>query len=181
MEAGGGLRISDETVTLRSFTLDDVNDVTAACQDPEIIRWTTIPSPYTENHARAFITMHDDLRREGLAYHFAIVAQTEVRLSGAISVEGLKVVSGSATVGYWVAPWARRRGLASRALELLSTWAFPYFGLDRLTLTTLVGNVASERVAERCGYVLVEEITDDNEPETSRLRYSRRWTRIAAA
>ncbi|MGO9877007.1 MAG: GNAT family N-acetyltransferase [Acidimicrobiia bacterium] len=124
MGSGCGPVIGDEIVTLRAFTFDDVTDVTVACQDPEITRWTeTIPSPYTESDARSWISTHDELRAEGVAFHFAIVDCSGGRLGGAIGVEDLDAASRSATVGYWVAPWARRRGLARHALELLSDWA----------------------------------------------------------
>ncbi len=61
-------------------------------------------------------------------------------------------VPGRASVGYWLAPGARGRGLATRAVRLLATWAFADPTLERLELTTLVGNDASGRVALRAGF-----------------------------
>ena len=55
-------------------------------------------------------------------------------------------------VGYWVAPWARNRGLATRAVETLSAWALGDGGFDRLELTTHPENTASQRVAEKAGF-----------------------------
>ena len=55
-------------------------------------------------------------------------------------------------VGYWVAPWARNRGLATRAVETLCTWAFGDGGFDELELTTHPENAASQRVAEKSGF-----------------------------
>ena len=49
--------LSDERLLLRPPTLDDVEAITAACQDPEIPRWiAAIPSPYTVDDARWFVT-----------------------------------------------------------------------------------------------------------------------------
>jgi hypothetical protein len=54
--------LADGVVTLRAFTSGDVPAVTAACQDPEISRWTaTIPWPYDEDHARTWIATHAHL------------------------------------------------------------------------------------------------------------------------
>ena len=39
------------TVRLRSWRPDDVGAVLAACQDPEIQRWTEVPVPYRHEHA----------------------------------------------------------------------------------------------------------------------------------
>ena len=57
-----------------------------------------------------------------------------------------------AWVGYWLAPAARGRGLATRAVRLVAAWAFTDPTLERLELMTLVGNDASGRVALRAGF-----------------------------
>lgn len=68
--------------------------------------------------------------------------------------------SGSAEVGYWTVAPARGRGVASRALEAVTDWAFEAFSadgpdrLDRLELLHQVDNLASCRVAEKAGYLL---------------------------
>ena len=58
----------------------------------------------------------------------------------------------SADVGYWTAPWARRRGVATRAVGVLSGWAIRDLGFVRISLLTFPGNVASEGVATAAGY-----------------------------
>jgi RimJ/RimL family protein N-acetyltransferase len=64
-------------VSLRQFNLDDVRPVTAACQDPEIFRWTaSIPYPYEEEHARSWIAQHDRFWSSGERAPFAIVSST---------------------------------------------------------------------------------------------------------
>jgi RimJ/RimL family protein N-acetyltransferase len=63
----------------------------------------------------------------------------------------------SAEVGYWTVARARGRGVAPRALETLTDWAFTAFagdGLVRLELRHQVDNAASCRVAQKCGYDL---------------------------
>jgi RimJ/RimL family protein N-acetyltransferase len=63
----------------------------------------------------------------------------------------------AAEVGYWTAGQARGRGVAPRALDALTTWAFTTFaadGLVRLELLHSAENFASCRVARKCGYPL---------------------------
>jgi RimJ/RimL family protein N-acetyltransferase len=57
-----------------------------------------------------------------------------------------------ASVGYWVAAHARRRGVATHAVLLLARWAFDELGVERLQLTCGPDNRASQRVAERAGF-----------------------------
>src|SRR5438105_116968 len=154
------LRLEGPGIVLRPFRLDDVPAVTAACQDQEIVRWTaSIPSPYEESHAREWIETHDALRRDRLVFPFAAVDRSD-RLLGCISLIRRGAPPGCAAVGYWMAAWARNRGVASSALVMLSDWALRSFRLERLELVTLLGNVASERVAEKAGYVMAEEMHD---------------------
>jgi ribosomal-protein-alanine N-acetyltransferase len=75
------------------------------------------------------------------------------RLLGAVALNMDRHDAGRAEVGYWVAPWARGGGVASRAVALISAWALGPLGLARLDLYAAVSNAASMRVAERCGYV----------------------------
>jgi RimJ/RimL family protein N-acetyltransferase len=57
-----------------------------------------------------------------------------------------------AAVGYWLAPEARGRGVATRAVRLIARWAFEDLEVARLELTCSPDNHASQRVAERCGF-----------------------------
>lgn len=57
-------------------------------------------------------------------------------------------------IGYLVAPAARGRGVASRAVALLTRWGLEELGLERIELRIDPANTGSNRVAERNGYVL---------------------------
>jgi RimJ/RimL family protein N-acetyltransferase len=58
-----------------------------------------------------------------------------------------------ARASYSVGPHARRRGFASRALQLAARWAFDCLGIARIELYIEVDNVASRGVARRCGFL----------------------------
>jgi hypothetical protein len=49
------VKLEDGEIALRPVGEGDIRDTVAACQDPEIPRWTRVPSPYTEEHARIFL------------------------------------------------------------------------------------------------------------------------------
>ena len=57
-----------------------------------------------------------------------------------------------ATVGYWLLLEVRGKGLATRAVRLVSRWALRELVLPRLGLLTEPWNVDSQRVAERAGF-----------------------------
>ena len=144
--------LSDGVIALRPFRAEDASAVASACQDPEIQRWIPmIPVPYTEADARSFILMTLQAWHDGTSYEFAIVDAATDRFVGSI---GLHLGSNPRlhAVGYLVAPQARRRGVASRALRLVTRWGFEHIDIERLALWTLPGNVASQAVAERAGF-----------------------------
>jgi RimJ/RimL family protein N-acetyltransferase len=55
-------------------------------------------------------------------------------------------------VGFWLTPEARGRGLASRAVRLVTSWAFETLDLERVELTTTPDNAGSRALAARLGF-----------------------------
>jgi hypothetical protein len=48
--------------------------------------------------------------------------------------------------------WSRNKGYVTEALSLLARYLFATRKIRRLQLTVVVGNLASKRVAEKCGF-----------------------------
>jgi ribosomal-protein-alanine N-acetyltransferase len=145
--------ISDGTVSLRAWRRRDVPSLVEICQDPDIPRWTVVPSPYSESDAHGFLLAQAERRAGGEAAPFAIVkADDRDAVLGSIEVTLQDWRNGRGEVGYWVASWARGQGVARRAVLLVSRWAFEDLGLSRLELLVEPGNDASQRVAESAGF-----------------------------
>ena len=143
--------LSDGVVSLRPWAPGDARALHTAGQDPDIALRIPIAQPYTLAEAQAFIrhaTPHGN-SRDGLFR--AITDARTGRLLGSISRYG--PVRGIASFGYWLAPGARGRGAATRALRLMSDWTFATTDAVSLEVQVVVGNSASLRVAERAGYV----------------------------
>lgn len=141
--------LADGGLVLRVPREDDVPWIVRGCQDPEVPRWTTVPAGYTAVHGREFVDETAVDWAQGTHARFAIV------LDGAgAGVVGLHRLAGGQVpeVGYWVGPWARRRGVATRAARLVVAWAFGDLGREALELRTMVGNTGSERVATALGF-----------------------------
>jgi ribosomal-protein-alanine N-acetyltransferase len=122
--------------------------VAAACQDPEILRFTFMKDGLTEAEAVEWIR-RGNARWAGGHPLFAIVDADDDRLLG----QGLNVNARhiSAEGHYWVTASARLRGVASRALGLIADWGFSK-GIQRLFLVIHPENVGSNRLAEGMGF-----------------------------
>jgi RimJ/RimL family protein N-acetyltransferase len=141
----------DGALTMRPPTPDDVDAITAACQDPEIQRWTFVPRPYRREHAVEWVARAPAAAQAGEIV--TLLALEDGELAGSFSVLEIDQARGYGEIGYWVAPNARRRGVATRATRLLHEWAAGPLGLTHLEILPHEDNAPSRRVAERAGYV----------------------------
>jgi RimJ/RimL family protein N-acetyltransferase len=144
--------LTDGDILLRAWERGDAAAVTAACQDPEIPRWTVVPYDYTEAHARDFIAGTAGDIATGRELPLAIVDAGDGRLLGAIGLSSFNWPDLKAEIGYWIAAGERGRGVGARATRMLSEWAIAQLGLERIELLANPGNEASQRLAERAGY-----------------------------
>ena len=144
--------LRDEAVVLRPWREEDIPAIVAACRDPLIPRFTYVPSPYGEDDARAWVADLPARRDRGEHLGLAIADAGSGALLGSVGLRMSDWAQPRAGIGYWVAPEARGRGVATRAVRLLSRWALDTLHLGRLELLTHLENVASQRVAERAGF-----------------------------
>jgi RimJ/RimL family protein N-acetyltransferase len=142
----------DGPTVLRPWRDSDVRAVAEACQDPEIARWTSVPENYSEADARAFLLYRHDALLAGTTAPFAVVSPRD-QLLGSIALMRIDWDQARGEAGYWLARWGRGQGHATRALELICGWGFASLGLGRIELFAATGNLASQRVAERAGFV----------------------------
>jgi RimJ/RimL family protein N-acetyltransferase len=139
---------------LRPFHPRDTEAVTAACQDPESARWTTVPVPYSRADAEFYLLHHQPAGwARGHLAGFAITGPDD-RYVGSIDLRLDTEDAGSAEVGFLVAPWARGQGYATAAVRTICAWGFDTLGLDRVVWQAHVGNEASRRVAEAAGFTV---------------------------
>src|SRR5947209_5674846 len=136
---------------LRPWRDSDVDALVALCQDPEISRWTRVPSPYRSTDARAYLLHRYDLLHAGASAPFAIIGSGG-ELAGSISLMRVDWDHRRAEVGYWLGAAARGHGHATRALRAICAWGCAELALERITLHAATGNRASQAVAERAGF-----------------------------
>lgn len=145
---------SDGVIALRPWGPGDAEAIVAAYRDPEILRFSwPHDRAYTLEDAHSYIAACEPERAGGRALELAVIAPERPRERlGAVSLYDVDRAQDRAWLGYWVAPAARGRGVATRAARLLADWGFRELGLARIELTCGPDNVASQRVAERCGF-----------------------------
>src|SRR5215207_179690 len=146
--------LRDDVVALRPWQRSDVPVLVAAFGDPVIERFSwPHAGAYTEADALAYVAGQAGGGPDGEQREFAAVAPADDALVlGGASLYDVELEQRRGAVGYWLAPGARGRGVATHAVRLIAAWAFDHLHLARLTLTCGPDNRASQRVAERCGF-----------------------------
>lgn len=144
--------LTDSIVLLRPWSMADLGCVEEAAEDARIVAGTTIPNPYSDEAGRAFIERQWSRRTSGEGLALAIVDEASGDAVGQV-VLLFRRQPGIAGVGYWVVKRARSRGFATRAVELISTWALERTDLARIEALAETGNVQSRRVLERAGFL----------------------------
>ena len=136
------------TFEIREPMLMDAEWITQACQDIEIQRWTLVPRPYKREHALGFIenTINE-------AHRWVIEHKETNEPVGVVSIHTIDIDAGDADVGYWIAPWGRRRGAAVHALHLVEKFALTIPTIKFLSAHIAETNAASRATASRAGFI----------------------------
>lgn len=148
--------LGDGVVRLRAHHRRDVPAMVEQCRDPLMVAYTTVPSPYEPVHAHQFLD-------QSIIPGWLDPAGTRAWAIESVDDAGVARFAGSidyrrqgadvAEVGFGLHPWARGRGLMSRALRLVMQYAFAH-GIETMRWRAVVGNWASLRTAWACGFVL---------------------------
>ncbi|MQS36275.1 GNAT family N-acetyltransferase [Streptomyces katsurahamanus] len=150
--------LTTDRLLLRTFTPDDTEPVYQACQDPDIQRWTTVPSPYRREHAVEFIEQTvPDGWHNGTMCTFAVLPRTGGPLMASVGVT-LRTYSGTWEIGFWTGKEHRGQGITVEAVRAVAHWTFTRLGANRLEWRAEVGNHASRAVAERAGFTVEGEL-----------------------
>ncbi|MFS2280255.1 GNAT family protein [Microbacterium sp. OR21] len=141
-----------ERLVLSIPTEADVDAITAACQDPEVPRWTTVPSPYTRENAVEFIELATGWWADGVETVWAI--RKNGVLAGMIGLHRIAEHphGGDAEIGFWGVARFRGQGVMGEAARAVIDFAFGELGLARVSWRAVVGNVASARTARSLGF-----------------------------
>lgn len=144
--------LTDGVVRLRVPADADVPRIVQACRDPLVARFTTVPANYQPSHTLEW--MHRGLAglAAGTDVHTVIADATSGDVLGTISLHEINRATSRAVAGYLTAPWARGRGVASRALRLICRFAFEELRLARVEVTIEPQNTASRATAEAVGF-----------------------------
>jgi RimJ/RimL family protein N-acetyltransferase len=133
--------------------IDDRPAVIASCADPEIRRWRHRPAP-DPVEAEAYIRRRDRDWARDERYTWAVCEPTTGTMIGEVELAAVDLPMATAEAACWALPDARGRGMITTALGAVLRFGFEGLGLARVSYLWGIGNDASARVAEKCGFTV---------------------------
>jgi RimJ/RimL family protein N-acetyltransferase len=144
--------LADGTIRLEPLSRSHLDEMESLSRDPEVARHTYVNEPSTADDAVVWVARYIQGWQDASCAGFAVVDASDGSFLGFCALVTIDAEGMEAEIGYITAPAARGRGIATRALLLISDWALTGIGLKRLELRIADDNPASRGVAERAGY-----------------------------
>jgi RimJ/RimL family protein N-acetyltransferase len=148
------ISLSTERLVLRPYEEADIPALAEMMNDELVTAWTGAPQPYTEQHAREYVTAAAVRERaEGRGLVFAVTELLTQRLVGTVQLQHTDWRIRGTEIGYLTAAWARGEGYACESVSAVCRWLFEDQGFERVELRTAADNTASQQVAQKLGCV----------------------------
>ncbi len=144
-----------KNISIRPYETGDVPAVFEAARESiaDVYPWLPWCHPdYKLEDSENWIAAQLDNWQNKTEFEFAIFAGNGTYLGGC----GLNQVDNDkkvANLGYWIRSSAMGQGIAVKAVKLLAEWGFKNTDLTRFEIKCAIGNVRSQRVAEKSGAV----------------------------
>jgi 8-oxo-dGTP diphosphatase len=146
--------LKTERLTLRPLRANDAEALHRLVNDWEVTRTLAeIPYPYPRSLADEWIESTVAQLADGAAYHMAITGK-EGRKETLVGVVGLSLDAARRTgrLGYWVGRAYWKHGVATEAVQRMTSWGFANLPLDLIAAEVTEDNVASFKVLRRVGF-----------------------------
>ncbi len=148
--------VETERLRLRGRGLDDFAFINRMWSDPDVTKYIGgKPRPEEENWTK-FLRMIGHWPVMGYGYWLVEEKDTGALVGeagfGEFKREMTPSIKGEPELGYAFAGEAHGKGYATEAAMAVVSWGDTYFGTMRMSCIVDTENVASVRVAEKCGF-----------------------------
>jgi RimJ/RimL family protein N-acetyltransferase len=146
--------LTDGHVELRPAAERDIPEILIAFQDDPTMHLRLGMEKPPSGAQLGDRSERAEARREaGEGVDLTIVEPGSDVCRGRVGVERISWQHRRAELGIWVAPQARGRGWAARALRLTAAWLFSACGIERVEVQTEPDNHGMQRAAAAAGFV----------------------------
>jgi ribosomal-protein-alanine N-acetyltransferase len=146
-----GPRLETSRLNLRLFEPSDAKTVQLLAGNEEVARTTlSIPHPYPDGAAEAWIERIRNAFNNGDLFSFAMIRKKDELLIGCVSLRVAKKEN-QAELAYWVGLPYWGQGYATEAAQSVCKFGFTDLKLKRIFAAAMVNNPASYTVMKKIG------------------------------
>jgi [ribosomal protein S5]-alanine N-acetyltransferase len=170
--------IQSKDFTLRYFRLSDAQGYFECQQDNEARKnFMSIVSSVEEARSEVKKIISEYKKKKPQKEFFAITV--DGKFAGYVSLSDLnkKFFEHKAVIGYGMHPGYRGRGITTKAVKLVTAYAFKKYSLKRIEGWCRTFNKASSRVLEKSGYKL-EGVLRKNKFKDGKFLNDMVWARV---
>jgi ribosomal-protein-serine acetyltransferase len=141
-------------IGIRRYQLDDAPGLYEAAHESiaDIYPWMKWCHPdYTIEDSRGWVPLAVAEWEAGDAYDFVVYDLDTGRFLGAVGINQINPLHSYANLGYWIRSSAAGHSLAPQAVRLCARFGFEELTVQRIEIVAAVGNIRSQRVAEKAG------------------------------
>ena len=159
--------LTDGRISLRRYCTGDSLTLYEAIQESitELTRWGFYHQDFTRQDAEKEVEARIAKWNARKSFTYLIEQPSVPELVGVCNISEYEPENNHAALGWWVRTSMTRQGIATSAGRLVAQAAFEDLHLSSLSIYARVDNIASRRVAEKLGAVLVrikpEEVGSD--------------------
>jgi len=146
--------LSDGKILIRPYRAEDIEAMYEAVRESvaEVSLWLPwCHADYAIEETTAFVMARDEAWKNDEAYAFGVFDAAAGTYLGGVGLNFVNRIHQCANLGYWVRSSQTGRGVASRAARLAARFALERLGFQRIEILAAVGNLPSQRVAEKAG------------------------------
>ena len=158
------IHLETERLTLREFTLDDIESLVDLDSDPDVMRYITDGRPQNEAHQRDFLEKIrvGDAQHPGFGF-FAALEKLNLEFAGWFHYRPDRGAPEYMEIGYRLKKSAWGRGLATEGSRALIDQGFSV-GVTLVSGRAMKANQASVHVLQKLGLKIVEEYQEPRFP-----------------
>jgi [ribosomal protein S5]-alanine N-acetyltransferase len=141
-------------VTLKPVEADDADELFPLVYKSKITDTIMWDGPDSLDALRSGLGKREILTKEGQAHQFTIIESTTGKKIGSIDVRPYEGENFRGDMGMWIGLPFQGKGLGQAAIHENLRYAFEKLKMEKLEAEIFVGNMASRKAFEKCGFVL---------------------------
>lgn len=153
--------LETERLYLRRLNENDVNEVFALRSNPKTMKYIPRPLAKTKEDALAHITLINEKIEDNTGINWGITIKGNDKIIGIIGHYRIQPENHRTEIGYMLLPEYNGKGYITEAIKVVVEYGFEQMNLHSIEAVIDPGNMPSERVLQKNGFVKEAHILEN--------------------